>query len=141
MNLKLTRFLSGSTGIFGKLLDDRGNPLMVTLEHAYPRVAPDDRHADGQAVVYDPKVPAGTYLCKRGHHQLHSGPIETFEVTGVPGHQGILFHCGNMQDASEGCVLLGMQRDAGMITHSRDAFTKFLGLQEGVDEFTLTVEG
>lgn len=138
MNLTLVRTVNNEDGILGNLEDEAGNSIAVTLEHAY-----DLGTGDGS---YSPKLPDGVYLCVRGQHQLHgmSSPFSTFEVTKVPGHTGILFHVGNYNRDSDGCILLGesIEVDHGnhMITDSRDAFAKFLALQEGIDQFTLTVK-
>ncbi len=131
MNLVLRRREFKETGIFGALLDENGAVVADTIEHAYP---------SSDMSSYVPKVRRGVYSCVRGHHELHSGPIETFEVKGVPGHSGILFHCGNDESVSEGCILVGSARIGDHITESKAAFAKFMQLQEGVDEFTLTVE-
>jgi hypothetical protein len=127
--LKLTRTLIHESGACGELETDSGF-LCYTLEHTYSR----------GAGLYT-KLPDGEFTCRRGQHQLHSGPIETFEITGVPGHTGILFHPGNTQADSEGCVLLGMYRRSDMtLRSSRVAFERFMAYLEGVDEFTLVVE-
>ncbi len=107
-----------------------------TLEHAY-----DDGQGGWQA-----KLPEGVYTCVRGTHALHNGiPFETFEITGVAGHKGILFHAGNFNRDSEGCVLLG--RDVAinpntgeeMVTGSKAEFAAFMARLDGVDSFQLEV--
>lgn len=130
MDLKLITTLHTAKGIFGFLTDTNDNELSVTLQHAYQLVTGD----------YEPKLMPGIYICVRGNHNLNSGPISTFEVMAVPGHTGILFHYGNYNDDSEGCILLGTYADANQIYNSRVAFDKFMKLQTGVDSFTLTVE-
>lgn len=133
MDLVLTRTACRPDGIFGELKDESGHLIAYTIEHSY-----------GEGDAWAAKVPAGEYVCLRGNHELHSGPIETFEVTGVPGHQGILIHPGNTEAASEGCILVGESICAGacqMITHSRATFARLMEMQAGVDEFRLTVQG
>lgn len=130
MNLTLTRTDFDADGIFGTLTSDDGSFSCMTLEHAY-------QQDDGS---WAPKTPTGTYTCVRGQHQLHSGPIETFEITNVPGHTGVLIHPGNAENDSEGCCLVGEARVGNMITNSRVTFAKFLELEEGLNEFQLTVE-
>lgn len=132
MMLTLQRLQSGSDGIFGRLSGD-GLDLR-TLEHAY-----DDGHGS-----WAPKLPAGTYTCVRGEHQLAhmTQPFTTFEVTGIPGHTGILFHVGNFNRDSEGCVLLGLysvDQHPPMLIGSMQAFTKFMHALEGADTFQLSV--
>lgn len=143
MNLVLKRLQSGPDGIFSDLLDEDGTLVAQTLEHAFNAAAP--------GYLYQPKLPYGEFKCVRGTHKLHDMvPFWTFEVTGVPGHTGILFHIGNYNADSDGCILLGNHviategpeadsKIVKMITESKKAFAKFMALQEGVDEFTLTV--
>jgi len=136
MNLTLKRTDHREDGIFGVLLDDKGNQIAVTLEHSY-----DSMNGDGS---YTSKIPNGTYTCIRGEHCLHinSPKFSTFEITGVKGHSGILFHKGNVNIDSNGCVLLGKAYggEPRMLYNSRITFDKFLLLQDGVNSFILTVE-
>ena len=134
MNLKLKRKEYRADGIFGEITDANGNFLFISLEHAYP--------VEGALAA---KVPNGTYVCKRGVHELHDGvSFETFEVI-VPNHTGILFHIGNYGSDSEGCFLVasGMGNTlAGgkMVTDSKNAFIKFMTLQNSINEFYVTIE-
>lgn len=133
--MKLTRTDYLETGIFG-LLDPIDGHQIFTLEHAYP-VVPDSSIA---STSYSPKVLPGTYLCVRGTHQLSNGvPFETFEVI-VPGHTGILFHPGNTNKDSEGCILLGLSRSGdNAIAESRPAFALFMLSLAGVNSFNLEI--
>lgn len=133
MDLVLQRLQLKPTGIFGSLVSS-DNVIAVTLEHAYL-----------VSESWQPKLPVGVYTCRRGLHQLDGmkSPFETFEVTDVPGHSGILFHVGNFNRDSHGCVLLGLAMiDDGrgeMISESKIAFQKFMQLQGREDSFRLTV--
>jgi hypothetical protein len=119
-------------GIFGELILDARPTPFATLEHAY-RV--------GETENFKPKVEPGTYKCVRGPHRLHNMTTDfsTFEITGVAGHKNILFHSGNFNKDSEGCVLIGLKRSGCAITDSRVAFQQFMEAMEGVNEFILTV--
>lgn len=138
MNLILTRTEATQDGIFSELTDENGTHVCVTLEHAY-----DSGEGNGS---YAPKLKPGTYQCVRGQHRLAKMklPFTTFEITGVPGHTNILFHVGNYNDDSEGCILLGKMttylENHKCITHSKDTFASFMDMQNKVDEFTLTVK-
>ncbi len=123
---KLIRNRHTEQGIFGEFwFEGDVEPFMATLEHSYSN---------------EPKVPVGAYLCVRGTHSLHDGvSFSTFEITGVPGHQGILFHVGNVNDDSEGCVLCGEQSKVVSITNSRKAFSDWCNRLIGVTEFILVV--
>lgn len=131
MILKLTRQAKRLDGIFSELTDEKGNFIAVTLEHSY----------NGEPKLYD-----GQFKCVKGLHQLHVGnKFETFEITGVHDHTGILFHVGNYNNDSDGCVLVGtdvkdMTNSTRMITHSMIAFSKLMALLEKVQEFTLVVK-
>lgn len=135
--MKLIRKEFRADGIFGELRADDDTLVAVTLEHAY-----DSGHGDGSFL---PKVSPGEYTCVRGQHQLHgmAAPFTTFEITGVVGHSNILFHMGNFNKDSEGCVLLGEEiaetGNSEMITNSRATFAKFISGLDGIDSFTLTV--
>jgi hypothetical protein len=125
----LRRCVHAPTGIFGVLEEDDGKRLCYTLEHAYQQ--PNE--------PWMPKLPKGTYVCQFGYHRLSNGPFATFEITNVPGHSGILFHTGNYNDDSEGCVLLGTGIDNDMLVESKEAFDKFMSRLSGISTFNLTV--
>lgn len=138
MNLSLVRKQFAKCGIFSELLDEDGKHIAFALEHAYPA-----QTRDG----WIPKIPNGTFICFRGMHQLAgmSTPFETFEVTDVPNHTGILFHVGNFNKDSEGCILLGdgFQQNGNtviMVTKSQVAFENFMHQQSLVNSFMLTVK-
>lgn len=136
MNLILTRKEFREDGIFSELMDESGNLVAVTLDHAYPM--------DGS---FQPKIHLGKFICRRGLHRLENmtQDFETFEITGIEGHSNILFHVGNFNKDSSGCLLLGTSfgqngaKGAKMILCSRVAFGQFMKLQEGADEFELLV--
>jgi len=141
MKLVLKRSGQNEAGVTGILsgFKDQSTPqeaIAVTLEHAY----------NGEP-KYAPKLLPGTYTCIRGMHRLHGMTIdfETFEVTGVLGHSGILFHVGNYNEDSDGCILLGhtITHDANgrlMITDSKLTFQRFMALLVGLQSFELSVE-
>jgi hypothetical protein len=135
LNLKNTDFLE--SGIYGYLEGD--DIFLYTLQHSYAVIP------DGSSVStnYAPKVSPGSYTCVRGIHQLeHGKPFETFMIEGVEGHSGILFHPGNFNTDSDGCVLVGLSRGSNpdCVLNSRAAFQAFMQYLKGLDQFTLTVE-
>lgn len=130
MDLLLKRYPADPDGIFGVLYDPDGVEICETLEHNFNKRA---------------LIPPGRYRCVRGMHRLKAdGPeFETFEVTGVAGHWGLLFHVGNYNRDSKGCILVGdamLATPSGdIITGSKSAFTRLMQVQYGVDEFFLTI--
>src|SRR5216684_529742 len=132
MDMIMRRISSREDGILGELQsDDIVSFQCSTLEHAY---------TDEQG-GFNPKIPPGFYKCVRGVHKLeHSHQFETFEITNVPNHTGILFHVGNFNNDSDGCVLLGLKmnlsdKDSLMISDSRTTFEEFMAFQYRVKEF------
>jgi hypothetical protein len=121
MDLRLERREANSNGIFGVLIDVHGQEVAYTLEHSY-----------SENGTYVPKLPIGIYACVIGEHQLSTGgPQQLYEVTGIEGHTGILFHKGNYNRDSNGCILLGTSVGNGFISRSQAAFDKFMQLQNG----------
>ncbi len=117
-NLKRTRI--DANGVFG--LCKVGDITLHTLEHNFNGA---------------PAVPSGTYTCIR--HPPVRLKYETFMVTDVPGHSGILFHIGNYNHDSIGCILLGQGELVDKIIQSKQAFNTFMVTLAGVNEFTLEV--
>jgi len=78
-----------------------------------------------------------------GHGATLTKPFSTFEVTGVEGHSGLLFHRGNYNKDSAGCILVGQNiADVGgqqIITGTPAAFAAFLERLDGIDQFDLEV--
>jgi hypothetical protein len=154
MNLRLQYTEARSDGIFGWALDagvppeDEARPQFVFVTRAVKQL-------DG---TYRPIVRAGTYDCERGIHHLQKAPgaplieLETFEVMGVKGHSGIVFHWGNFGSDSKACFCTGRKivriaedRDGvdgpdEMVTESRRTFAEFMTSQVGIDHFQLVVE-
>lgn len=134
--MSLKRVAEIESGIFSELRDEQNGLVAVTLEHAYL--------CEGKN-TYSPKIPDGTYTCVKGNHRLEgmTEDFVTFEVTGVIGHTNILFHWGNYNKDSEGCILVGKQMLGSskeeMITNSRETFAKFMELVGDLDSFELTV--
>ena len=130
VSFKLTRKEFRPDGIFSELVDQNGKLVAHTLEHSYDNL---------------PKITNGTWKCVRGPHRLHNMTEDfiTFEITGIAGHTDLLFHWGNYDKDSEGCVLVGeavVQNGAiEMITNSRATFAKFMDSLNGIDEFEVTV--
>ena len=81
-------------GAFGVLLHD-GLPFAVTLERTYDEL--DERGRPSS------KIPVGVHRCTRSF--FHRGGYSTFEVH-IPGHSRLLFHRGNTEKDSEGCILV-----------------------------------
>ena len=85
-------------------------------------------------------IPAGQYLCKRYHSKKYPN---TFEVTGVEGRSKILFHSGNTEKDTKGCILIGSRYgllgSRHAILRSKIVFDKFIKALGDDYEFILTI--
>lgn len=125
--VRLTK--SPDSPTYGVLLN-AGIPFALTLEDPWlenmPRVS---------------CILPGSYKAVR-HLSPRFG--ETFWVQDVPGRSEILFHRGNTQADTQGCILVGesfshVLGETG-ITGSREGFAEFMRILEGKREFNLEIE-
>ena len=133
MNLEVIRFSSGTDSTNGILLEvDKYAPsphsegfrfkrqfLAYTLEDEYRK---DKKYGET-------RIPNGTYkLALRktgGYHQkyskrfpdIHMGMLHVIDV---PGFEYILIHCGNTDEHTAGCLLVGDSQENNQIT--KDGF-------------------
>ena len=126
--LTLRRVETGTQGTFG-VLTTGGLPFALTLEREW---------LGNKTSVSC--IPEGEYLCKRVKSPRFRN---TFEVTDVEGRTHILFHKGNLDDDSHGCILLGekfgmLNANAGIL-ESKQGFNEFMLLLEEEDEFSLNI--
>jgi hypothetical protein len=82
-------------------------------------------------------IPAGQYYCK----PYSSGKYpDTWEVTGVDGRSKILFHTGNTDEDSSGCIILGSEVDDNGVLESRKAFERIKKIIPAHKTFRLTIK-
>ena len=88
-----------------------------------------------EKVMHETRIPSGNYKIglrtHGGHHQkystrfagIHKGMLQIFDV---PGFTDILIHCGNNDEHTSGCLLLGSAPTKGFtITESTEAYKRF----------------
>ena len=126
--ITIKRIAENEYGTFGVLLDG-DLPFALTLER---------RWVDNEYAVSC--IPAGKYVCRRVDSP-HFG--DTFEVTSVPGRSHILFHKGNIDDDSHGCILVGEEFDPVLnsygIKASGDGYGEFMQRLRGYETFNLKI--
>jgi len=127
--ITIKRTAENEYGTFGVLLDG-DLPFALTLERKW---------LNNQSNISC--IPTGVYTCRRVDSP-HFG--DTFEVTGVPGRSHILFHKGNLDDDSHGCILVGEEYDPVLgsygIKASRDGFNEFMQRLRGSETFHLEIQ-
>jgi len=131
MKLEVLRFNSQADFTSGILFDvskNRRKFLAYTLE---------DEHRD-KKVMHETRIPAGVYnitLQKAGRfHTKYKSKFAnkgadwwqgSILVNDVPGFTGILWHIGNRQSATSGCLLLGLdQKEIDWVGSSTAAFER-----------------
>ena len=126
MRFQLKRIAIHEFGAFGVIMKNN-IPFAVTLERTFE---PDNR------VV----VPTGIVLCKKSRY--YKGGYPTYELQ-IEGHSRVLFHKGNKEEHSLGCILVaesyhvfGSQPG---VANSAGGFSEFMALTEGVSEFNIEV--
>ena len=111
MKLEVLRVSSGEDSTSGLLFDvtNERKFLCYTLEDEY-------RDSYEEKVMSETRIPAGTYEVKLrtvgGMHKrytdrfadIHKG---TLHVTNIPNFKYILIHCGNTDEHTAGCLLVG----------------------------------
>ena len=116
MKLEVLRFSSGKDSTSGALFDVTNGRkfLCYTLEDEYRT----------KKVMQETRIPAGEYEIKYrkegGQHRkyakrfpdIHRGMLH---VTNVPNFKWILIHCGNTDEHTAGCLLLGDTQENNQI--------------------------
>jgi hypothetical protein len=135
--IQLNRVAMTDDGTFGVLLQN-GKPFALTLERQW---------LDNKRNVSC--IPAGKYMAVRCNKSVEYGYRDspkfgdTFVVESVPGRSKILFHKGNIDDDSHGCILVGEQfgklgRSTAILS-SKDGFNEFLKINRDLCSFMFEV--
>ena len=125
--VRLTK--DADTPTYGVLMNE-GIPFALTLERPWLENMPNVSC-----------ILPGSYKAVR-HLSPRFG--ETLWLQDVPGRSEILFHKGNRDDDSQGCILIGESFNHVLgepgITRSEEGFREFLSILEGRNEFQLDIE-
>lgn len=124
----LKRIADTENGTFGVLFDE-SEPFAVTVERRWLN------NKKGESCI-----PNGEYVCKRIQSPKFG---DTFEVTNVNGRDAILFHKGNLQDDSHGCILVGENfarlNGKTSIAASGEGFAEFKDRLKDQNDFKLII--
>ncbi len=126
MNYRVLRINSQpdfSIGVLFVVGDTYVRKLCYTLEDEYREVK----------VKKETRIPAGTYELKLREEsplsnrykvrfpEIHKGMIW---LQNVPGFKYVYIHCGNDDDDTDGCILVGSYAREDRILNSRDAYRR-----------------
>ncbi len=125
--IRIVRFSETKDGTFG-VMEYNGVPFSYTLE-------PNDRGNGRNSCI-----PPGRYHCIRHHGTKFKN---AWAITNVPNRSAILFHVGNIEDDSLGCILMGstlasVKSKLGVI-HSSNTFNKFMNISDRASQLNLTI--
>ena len=124
MELEVIRFSSGTDSTNGILLEvDK-----QTCERKFLASTLEDEQRD-KKIYGETRIPNGTYKLglrkEGGYHARYSKRFSDFHigmlhVLDVPGFEYILIHCGNTDEHTAGCLLVGDSQENNQIT--KDGF-------------------
>ena len=127
--ITIIRLPENEYGTFGVLLTG-DLPFALTLERKW---------LDNQSNISC--IPLGKYMCKRVNSP-HFG--DTFEITDVPNRSHKLFHKGNLDDDSHGCIIIGEQYEPVLGSYglkaSGEGFKEFMQRLSGDNTFDLLIK-
>lgn len=96
----------------------------------------------GMKVHGETAIPTGRYLVDmktvsprfggRPQYQFCKGRLP--RLCNVPAYQGVLVHCGNTANDTEGCILVGENKAVGQVLNSTATFRKIYTMLKAADE-------
>jgi len=127
-HLYLTRTSDSPLCTMGSL-HYNGLPFLSTMENPWRFNEP-----------YVSCIPEGTYIVKPYNSEKYH---KTYKVQDVPGRTGILFHTGNFEQDTEGCILPGLM--AGELAGKPAVKSSALAMKAledlvGKEDFVLTIK-
>ena len=138
IHLTVHRIITGDEGTFGVLLA-ANKPFALTVERQW---------LDNTRGISC--IPEGEYKVMRciasPEYGFKNSPRfgDTFNIINVPNRSKILFHKGNLDQDSHGCIIIGEQfgllHDDFAVLSSRQGFAEFMSLLKGQNEFELTIK-
>jgi hypothetical protein len=137
MLIEVIRSVYTDDGTFGTLSLD-GVPFAVTLENPWINNQP-----------FVSCIPAGTYRAKRcrssAEYDYRDSPKygNTFVIENVENRSKILFHWGNLEKHTQGCILVGSYfgqlGSEPAVLNSRRAFNIMMKKLKNVESFTCMI--
>lgn len=105
-------------------------------------------------VAHETAIPTGTYIINMGVTSPRFGGVAFYKrickgmlprLVGVRGFSGVLIHCGNSSADTDGCILVGENKEVGRVLSSRSTFERLmkdylLPAKRRGEEITITIE-
>ena len=143
MELKLERRFPRDRYTIGKLYID-GKYFCDTLEDKDRGLTSNMSVAQicGVKIKGETAIPTGRYLVDmktvsprfggRAQYQFCKGRLP--RLCNTPGYQGVLIHIGNTAKDTEGCILVGENKERGKVLNSKATFRKLYPILKAADE-------
>ena len=139
MKLTLNRIALRKTYTIGKLYID-GKYFCDTLEDTVRDTNKSGKFDNGEKKVKGKTaIPYGTYEIKWTYSPRFKK--YTPQLMNVPSFEGIRIHAGNTNDDTEGCLILGENKQVGKVLNSRATINKFYPIiKEACSKGKVTIE-
>ena len=133
MKLRLERKYKKERYTIGKLYIN-GKPFCETLEdkdRGLKKEMPEEQLSK-MKVKGETAIPSGTSNVIIIYSPKYKKPMPL--LLGVPAYEGVRIHSGNTHRDTEGCILVGENKEVGKVLNSRYTYNKlFAKLQAAVD--------
>lgn len=139
MKLTLKRIALRPTYTIGKLYIDDAY-FCDTLEDTVRDINKSGKFDNGeQKIKGKTAIPYGTYEIKWTYSPRFKK--YTPQLMNVPSFEGVRIHSGNSSDHTEGCLLLGENKQVGKVLNSRATINKFYPIiKEACSNGKVTIE-
>lgn len=150
MELKLKRIARKASYTIGRLYVD-GQRFCDTIEDRDRSLRQDMARAAIKRIKVpgETAIPTGRYRVTLGVRSPKMSQKKAYEfcdgyvprLINVPGFDGILIHIGNTARDSEGCILVGENREVGKVLNSTANFKRlYARLREAKGDIYITIE-
>lgn len=139
MKLTLKRIALRPTYTIGKLYIDDVY-FCDTIEDTVRDLNKNGKFDNGEKKVHSKTaIPYGTYEIKWTYSPRFKK--YTPQLMNVPSFEGIRIHAGNTSADTEGCLILGKNKQVGKVLNSRDTINKFYPIiKEACSNGKVTIE-
>lgn len=139
MKLTLKRIALRPTYTIGKLYIDDVY-FCDTIEDTVRDLNKNGKFDNGEKKVHSKTaIPYGTYEIKWTYSPRFKK--YTPQLINVPSFEGIRIHAGNTSADTEGCLILGKNKQVGKVLNSRDTINKFYPIiKEACSNGKVTIE-
>ncbi|MBQ3752787.1 MAG: hypothetical protein II864_04475 [Prevotella sp.] len=150
MELRLKRIARKATYTIGRLYID-GQRFCDTIEDRDRSLRQDMARAAIKRIKVpgETAIPTGRYRVTLGVRSPRMSQKKAYEfcdgyvprLINVPGFDGILIHIGNTARDSEGCILVGENREVGKVLNSTATFKRLYAALKGAKgDIYITIE-